>query len=525
MRCKPVVIGVLTALSLAFAGANAQAQSVQGSQPVVALVKAHDVAGLNALLKKGADVNAADTDGTTPLMLAVHERDAEMIKALLAAGANVDATNRYGATALHTASRNGDAQSATLLLNAGANPAAALPEGETVLMSAARTGNVDLIKALLAGGKSKAGETFNKADPNYKEGWKGQTALMWAAAEGHAAAIDALIAGGANPNEFSAEIVVPEPNPDRRAGGFVYPKIPKGRMSALHFAARNGHLDAALALVKGKADLNAVDADGTNAMILATLNGHPDVAYALLEAGADPKIADKYGRTILFNAVDMNTLDANSRPAPVVTGNKTYVDVIKLAIAKGADVNATLKSTLPIWVAQGGNHNPILREGATAFLRASMSADLPVMNILLAAGADPKLATASDDRPAGRRLGENTGKTTPLMAAAGVGWRDEISRGRVPDAIEAIKLLVSKGLNVNDANQGGDTPLTGAAMRSEPALVEFLLSIGADPKHKNARGLTALDIANGNSDYSILPNPLVAEVIKKHAPTAKLSAR
>jgi uncharacterized protein len=523
MRCKPVVLGVLTSLSLALAAATATAQVGQAGASVMAAVKAHDVAGVGALLKKGANVNAPDLDGTTPLMVAVHERDAAMIQALLQAGADVNVTNRYGATALHTAARNGDAKSATLLLNAGANPATTLPEGETVLMAAARTGNVELINALLAGG-NKAGD-MNKADPNYKEGWKGQTALMWAAAEGHAAAIDALIAGGANPNEFSAEIVVPEPNPDRRAGGFVYPKIPKGRMAALHFAARNGHVNAAMALVKGKADLNAVDADGTNALILATLNGHPDVAYALLEAGADPKIADKYGRTVLFNAVDMNTLDANSRPAPVVTGEKTYVDVIKLALAKGADVNATLKSTLPIWVAQGGNHNGILREGSTAFLRACMSADLPVMNILLAAGADPKLATAPDDRPAGRRLGENSGKTTPLMAAAGVGWREFISRGRVPDAIEAVKLLVAKGGNINEANQGGDTPLTGAAMRSEPALVEFLLSIGADPKHKNARGLTALDIANGNSDYSILPNPLVAEVLKKHAPTAKLSAR
>ncbi len=523
MRSKPVVLGVLTTLSLALAAATATAQVGQSGAPVMAAVKAHDVAGVGALLKKGANVNAPDLDGTTPLMMAVHERDAAMIQALLQGGADVGATNRYGATALHTAARNGDAKSATLLLNAGANPATTLPEGETVLMAAARTGNVELINALLAGG-NKAGD-MNKADPNYKEGWKGQTALMWAAAEGHAVAIDALIAGGANPNEFSAEIIVPEANPDRRAGGFVYPKIPKGRMTALHFAARNGHVNAAVALVKGKADLNAVDADGTNALILSTLNGHPDVAYALLEAAADPKIADKYGRTVLFNAVDMNTLDANSRPAPVVTGDKTYVDVIKLAIAKGADVNATLKSTLPIWVAQGGNHNGILREGSTAFLRASMSADLPVMNILLAAGADHKLATAPDDRTPGRRLGEISGKTTPLMAAAGVGWREDISRGRVPDAIEAIKLLVAKGGNINEANQGGDTPLTGAAMRSEPALVEFLLSIGADPKHKNARGLTALDIANGNSDYSILPNPLVAEVIKKHAPTAKLSAR
>ena len=37
------------------------------------------------------------------------------------------------------------------------------------------------------------------------------------------------------------------------------------------------------------------------------------------------------------------------------------------------------------------------------------------------------------------------------MAAAGVGWREDISRGRVPDAIEAIKLLVAKGGNINEA--------------------------------------------------------------------------
>ncbi len=521
MRSIPV-FGVISSLSLAIAAVTVQAQSVPS---IVSAVKAHDVAGVTSQLQKGADVNAADLDGTTPLMLAVQERDTDMIQALLKAGASVDATNRYGATALQTAARNGDARSATLLLNAGASPGTASPEGETALMAAARSGNVELINALLAGGTASAGQASNKADPNFKEGWKGQTALMWAAAEGHADAVRALIAGGASVNEFSALITVPEPS-EKRAGGFVYPKIPKGRMTALHFAARNGHLDAVQALREGGADLNSTDAEGTNALVLATLNGHPDVAVALLEGGADPKIADKYGRTVLFEATDMNTLDANARPAPHVTGDKTYVDVIKLAIAKGADVNATLTGTLPIWVAQGGTHNPMLREGATAFLRASMSADLPVMNILLAAGADPFKATAKDDGPAKRMFGGgNTGSTTPLMAAAGVGWREEISRGRVPDAIEAIKLLLAKGADINQANNGGDTPLTGAAMRGEPAIVEFLLKKGANINHKNGLEATAMDIAGGLVDYHVQPNPAVAEVLRKYAPTAKLSAR
>ena len=376
---------------------------------------------------------------------------------------------------------------------------------------------------MLAGSKGKVGDV-NRADPNYKEGWKGQTALMWAAAEGHADAIAALIAGGANPNEFSAEIIVPQPS--RRTNGFVYPNIPKGRMAALHFAARNGHLEAVQALVQGKSDINAVDADGSNALILALLNGHTDVAVALLEAGADPKIADRFGRTALFVAIDMNTREAEARPTPPVTGDKTYVDAINTAIAKGADVNAPLKATLPPMMAQSGIRNGLLMAGATPFLRASMSADIEVMKILLAAGADPLKATDKDEGPAKQVFfGFNSGTTTPLMAAAGVGWRGEISRGRVPDAIEAIKLLLARGADINQANDAGNTPLIGAAIRGEPALVEFLLQNGANPDAKNGVGLTAMDVAAGSSDNSLLPNPLVAEVLRKHRLPAKLSAR
>jgi ankyrin repeat protein len=512
--------GILVALAAALAASQLQAAPAQS---VVAAVKSHDVGAMRALLKKGADVSATDVDGTTPLMLAVQERDAGMVQALLAAGAHVDAANRYGATALHTAARNGDAKTALLLLKAGANASAASPEGETVLMAAAKTGNVELINALLKGGKNAA----NKADPNYKEGWKGQTALMWAAAEGHADAVTALVAGGARVDEASTDISLPAVDTDRRIGGFVYSTIPKGKLTALHFAARAGQLEAVRALIKAHANLDVVDSDGTNALVIATMNGHPDIALELMNAGADPKVADKYGRTVLFAATDMNTLDANPRPAPMMMGDKTYVDVVKAAIARGADVNATLKAGLPNWVAQGGSHNPILREGATTFLRASMSGDLTVMNLLLQAGADPKLATVGEKLKPYSEGGpdrENFGETNALQAAAGVGWRDEVSRGRDQDAIETIKLLIARGADINAANGGGNTPLHGAAMRGSPAIVEFLLKAGADPARKNARGMTAMDIAKGEPRYRIPPNQAVTKVIDQYAP-ARVSAR
>ncbi len=521
MRTQPTSV-LLTALALGLFGLNAQSQPAAPAAGVVQAVKAHDVNGVKALLKKGADANVADFDGTSALMLAVLERDPEMIDALLKAGARVDAANRYGATPLRMAARNGDALAASLLLKAGADPGAASAEGETALMAAALTGNVDLIKVLL-----ESGDVGRKADPNAKESWQGQTALMWAAAEGHAEAISALVAAGARVDEFSAEISVPLVNPARKIGGAVYSNIPKGRLTALHFAARNGHVEAVRALVQAHANLDLVDADLSNALVLAALNGHTDAAVELLNAGADPNIADKYGRTVLFVATDMNTRDAHSRPAPIVTDNKSYVDVVRLALEKGAKVDATLSGEpLPVWVAQGGTYNPVMREGATSFLRASMSADLEIMRILLKAGANPLAETADDPRPSsvGPQLGrENVGKTTPLMAAAGVGWRQDVSRGRIPDAIEAIKMLVALGGKINQANQGGNTPLHGAVVRGEPALVEFLLSQGADPSIKNTRNLTAMDLAVGQADYRLLPNQAVVDVLQRRA-SARLSS-
>ena len=43
-------------------------------------------------------------------------------------------------------------------------------------------------------------------------------------------------------------------------------------------------------------------------------------------AGADPNVAGRFGRTVLFVATDINTLDANPRPPPRMNGKMTPVD-------------------------------------------------------------------------------------------------------------------------------------------------------------------------------------------------------
>ena len=500
------------------------------SDSLLAATRAGDAAGVRALLQSGANVNTAAPDGSTPLIEAAGRGDTELVEILLEAGADARVDNRYGMSALHLAARNGDARSVTALLEAGADPARTLPEGETVLMAAARSGNVEVVDALLQG-RSSAGSDYgnasivvvgNAADPNAREGWYGQTALMWAAAAGNTAVMQRLIEAGADVDQASARIDAPEIEPDRMQGGFVYAKIPEGRMTALHFAARDGQLEAARVLIEAGADLNIGDNYETTPVTLAVLNGHLGVAAALLEAGADPNAADRYGRTPLFVATDLNTLDVNPRPAPPITGGYRPIDIVRLALEKGADVDAGLSDEgLPAWVAQGGTHNPMLYEGATALFRAAMSGDVEIMRVLLDAGADPNIVTGTQVCKMPADQCERSyymlpdGETTAFQAAAGVGWRLDISRGSEPGAIEAMQLLLDLGADVNASNQNGNTALHGAALRQSPAIIEFLVANGADLGAANDRGWLPLDIATGQPDFRILPNEEIATLLRR----------
>ena len=320
---------LITAMSSSFAASSDVSDNLQNWRDAIA---------------DGYDINSAEVDGTTLLMRAIHERNTPLASLLIESDADVTATNRYGMTALILAARRGNAEIVRQLLDAGANPNTINLEGESVLMAAARTGDVETINALLEGSGHYLGLA---ADPNAKDGWKGQTALMWAAGMGHTDAVRALIAGGARIDEESTVINIAPVDPDYYQGGFVYTNIPKGRMTALLFATREGHLDTVKALIDAGANVDAVDNEGTNALVLATLNGHLDVAGLLLEAGADPNISDRWGRNVLFVATDLNTMDANPRPTPMPLDKLKPVDIVRLALAKGADPSWPWKAACP----------------------------------------------------------------------------------------------------------------------------------------------------------------------------------
>ncbi len=103
---------------------------------------------------------------------------------------------------------------------------------------------------------------------------------------------------------------------------------------------------AAAALADSKADLNAVDADGTTALHLAIINLHYDLASLLLNKGADPNVTDNAGMTALYAATDMRApANMMTRPDPKLRDEIDAAGVVKVLLAHGADPNAAIKET------------------------------------------------------------------------------------------------------------------------------------------------------------------------------------
>jgi uncharacterized protein len=471
--------------------------------PIADAAMKGDHKAVATLLAQRADVNAPQADGATALHWAVYRDDMPMIERLLASGARVTIANRHGATPLSLACINGSARTIERLLAAGADPNERGRNGETALMMASRTGAVDAMNALL-----KAG-----ADVNATETLRGTTALMWAAANSHATAVKLLIDHGANVALRSKPAALGRtaylaPTARQRASQLVNDNggasptrsravreqsaaqdlddrdffvrrqnAEGGGLTALVFAAREGDIESARVLVSGGADVNQVTQYGWTPLLTATQNRHYALATFLLERGADPNIANKGGWTPLYLATDNRNIEGGDYP--VRAGDLDHLDFIKTLLARGADVNARAKDsteTRTIFTMQW-----LYEDGATPFLRAAQSGDVELMKLLLAHGADPKIATANN--------------VTALAAAAGIGWVQGVTYERSEkDSVEAVKLSLDLGIDPNAADGDGRTALHGAAHKGRNAIVELLVAHGA---RLDARDLGSRDTVAG----------------------------
>ena len=396
---------------------------------------------------------AQDPDGTTPLHLAARRDDVQLAATLIKAGADPRTANRIGATPMFLAAENGSAMMIDLLLKSGVDPnAPVLSHGETALMMAARTGKLDAVKKLVDNG----------ADVHATENLRGTNALMWAAEQGHADIVRFLIDRGADVNAQSKVI-----HPVRRNGLYfdisnADNRVPMGGLTALLFASREGSLETVNVLIAAGADVKKAAVDGSDALIVAIQNGHSDIALVLLDHGADPNHANLKGWTPLYLAVVNRDALKTAIPAPSSEG---ALDLIKILLDKGADPNRRIQVREEVH--QANTSLWLKLAGATPLLRAALCADLTVVKLLLAHGADPKIPTLDE--------------TTPLMVASGVGWAEGFTFEYSEDeTLDLVKLLLDSGVPINAANSDGITALHGAAYKGANKAVQLLVDRGAD---------------------------------------------
>ncbi|XP_055495799.1 ankyrin repeat and SOCS box protein 3 isoform X3 [Leucoraja erinacea] len=223
---------------------------------------------------------------------------------------------------------------------------------------AAREGNVELLKALI-----KKGHSLDIAD---NRGWypiheaashttlkclrlllhkasltsgvelktyEGETALHLAAKHGHLKIVQILLQAGANPNAVTNENVTP-----------------------LFLAAEKGHIAIVRTLLKNEARINGAHSACLWSLVhQAAYQGHLDVLKFLLEKGADKESKDDYGITPLFLAAQYGKVEslrtliqhgsnvncqAYDKATPLfIAAQEGHVECVEVLLSHGVDAN------------------------------------------------------------------------------------------------------------------------------------------------------------------------------------------
>jgi ankyrin repeat protein len=348
------------------------------------------------------------------------------------------------------------------LLKRGADVNAQQADGATALQWAAYRGDAKMVERLL-----KAGAKPGLANRN------GATPLWLAAARGDAAVIQALLKGSADANE----------------------PLPLGRRP-LMMAARAGNVDAVRALLEHGADVNASESErGTTAMMQAADQGHADVLRELIQHGGNVAAVSKPvmrdGRSAaLGNSEDPRRAVRQQNIAALCEAKKP--DLQQVRIQRELLLGDSQKTIPAADLCKGIEHRGlgfVTVAGAGGNAGAGVGGEVVFEldadgNPVLDANGDPVPAATRGRRGAMRE--PDGGALTALVYAARAG------------SIEAARVLLEGGADVNQTTRYGWSPLLAATQNQNYQMGKFLIERGANVNLANKGAWTPLYLAVDN---------------------------
>lgn len=376
------------------------------------------------------------------LASAIRSKNHKLVEQLLDQGVSPNTGPEL--PALNEAVKARDAESLRLLLHFGADPNDRDRDGMTALSTAVDKSLLGFAYSLIKYG----------ADPNLKAGMDQDSPLARAAGENKLNMVHLFLMHGGDVSQLTSEgntILI----------GAINKKTPLKLID--------------LFLAYG-ADPNAKSREGKTALFEAITSSRADIVTSLLEHGANPNLPG---------------------PKHMLWPSTYQSPCLQVLLAKGADpkkcpgimeLAASINNIESVRILLKAGVNPnAKKDGVYTPLCTSIRDDrADIFDLLLKNGADPN--TPASEYPAFKCITHDRLHFLPALVAAGADLHSP--KGIIETAVsfnnmEALIWLLDQGLDPNEKNPKGHSPLTTAIRERNVEMVEVLMMRGADP---NKRG-------------------------------------
>jgi ankyrin repeat protein len=295
--------------------------------------------------------------------------------------------------------------------------------------------------------------------------------------------------------------------------------------TALHKVASTGRIDSCRLLLARDSNLvHLRDVNECTPMMLAARVGHIDIVRLLLEHGAD-----------------VNAISKLRSAALIAASLHNHVEVVDCLLKAGADVNATDSNgycalmaavegecmALPVvqlLLDHGANVDGINKNGRSALLIAAHCGRVCMMELLLQRGCSITavdyngntvlMTAAATEQRAAAEWSLQHG--VDVHAVDRSGQNVLLIAARLGN-VAMLELLVLHGLSVHAADNSGETLLMVVVSRGHKAAAEWLLQHSVSINATKSNGFTALHSAcTGSSDHVAMIELLLANGADLH---------